>query len=281
MQLGTHGTLVTQPDVAANESPRPYLHPLMDAAGRPVTDFRPADHPWHHALSVAVPIVRVEGNDRPITFWGGPTFVRDHGYHDLRNHGSQVVVSEDGSTLELEWRDERGGVVLREAREHRVVDIDAQTWALGVTSTWRADSTLRFGSPATEGRANAGYGGLFLRAAPRFTGATAMRGDGAVGQSEAMGADGRWCGLVKSGEGTVVMAAAPDSASAGGTVVRALRAGADAVLRAVLPRGMDAGRGGTRELAVVGGVVGERAGRGIHRSHRRLARLNSTGRSLR
>ena len=216
IELGERGTLVTQSGVATNESPRPYLHPLLDAAGRPITDFRPSDHPWHHALSVAIPIVRVEGNDRPITFWGGPTFVRDRGYHDLGNHGTQVVVGEVDATLELEWRDERGAVVLREAREHRVVGIDAQTWALGVTSTWRAESTLRFGSPATEGRANAGYGGLFLRAAPRFTGATAMRADGAIGQSEAMGADGRWCGLVKSGEGTIVMAAAPDSESPAG-----------------------------------------------------------------
>jgi hypothetical protein len=213
IDLGGRGTLVARPAVAADESPRPYLHPLLDATGRTITDFRPSDHRWHHALSVAVPIVRVGSNSRPITFWGGPTFVRDHGYRDLGNHGSQVVVGEDGSTLELEWRDERGQVVLREAREHRVVDIDAQTWALGVTSTWRAESALRFGSPATEGRANAGYGGLFLRAAPRFTGATAMRADGALGQSEAMGADGRWCGLVKPGDGTIVMAVAPNSES--------------------------------------------------------------------
>ena len=210
IQLGQHGTLVARSQEAADESPRPYLHPLLDAIGRPITDFRPADHVWHHALSIAIPIVRVDSSERPTSFWGGPTFVRGTGYQDLGNHGSQVVVATDGATLEVEWRDDRADAVLLETRRHRVVDVDPRSWALEVTSIWEAKRSLRFGSPSTEGRANAGYGGLFLRAAPRFIGAAALH-DGALEAVEAMGSEGAWCALVKPGEGAVVMAAAADS----------------------------------------------------------------------
>lgn len=206
IEIGRVGTLVIDPDVAASESPRPYLHPLRDARGRPITEFRPADHDWHHGLSIAVAVVRRGSDPRPVSFWGGPTFVRDQGYTDLHNHGTQVVVAHEGADLDIEWRDDAGRTLLTERRSHRLIDLDDDTWALEISSTWLALDDLRFGSPTTEGRHNAGYGGLFLRADPRFVGGTVLP------REDSMGAIGPWCALVRAGEGTLALTVAADSA---------------------------------------------------------------------
>lgn len=197
--------------VAASESPRPFLHPLRDARQCDITDHRPGDHAWHHGLSLAVPVVH--HGDRLTTFWGGPTYVDGRGYVDLDNAGQQHVVTAgadaDGAEIALEWRDETGAPLLRELRSIRSTAVDDNTWVLHITSQWRAALSLRFGSPTTEGRPGAGYGGLFLRAHPRFTGAgVLLAGEQHVRRDdEVMGASAAWCGLVAEGEGTIVMVA--------------------------------------------------------------------------
>ena len=65
-------------------APRPHLHPVRTLAGTPVTDACPADHRWHLGVSVAVQDV-----DRT-NFWGGRTYVRDHGYQRLDDHGRVI-----------------------------------------------------------------------------------------------------------------------------------------------------------------------------------------------
>ena len=73
---------VYQPTTAAKESPKPYFHPVNSLAGDTLTNFRPNDHPWHHALSFTL------NNVSGANFWGGPTCLKD-GYKWRDDHGAQ------------------------------------------------------------------------------------------------------------------------------------------------------------------------------------------------
>ncbi len=146
-------------------SPRPHLHPVHSLAGVAMTLTTPADHRHHYGVSMAVP--DVDGT----TYWGGRTFVRDQGPTLLPNHGRQRVVAAEvvdhGATLahEVRWTDERGRDQLVERRRlSGVVLPEVDAWALGWSGRLGAlGSDVVIGSPATNGRPGAGYGGLFWR----------------------------------------------------------------------------------------------------------------------
>ncbi|MEV4427498.1 PmoA family protein [Streptomyces sp. NPDC049602] len=154
----------TRPESAADHSPRPFLHPVTTLAGLPVTETAPEDHPHHLGAGVAVP--DVAGHN----FWGGRTFVRGRGSVELDNHGVQrhdgfKLCDPDGFVEELSWT--AGGERL--LREHRTVAAAALTdsaWALDLTFSLTNVSgrDLSIGSPATNGRPGAAYGGFFWRA---------------------------------------------------------------------------------------------------------------------
>ena len=74
---------VYQPDMAQNESPKPYFHPVHDLAGNLVTIFRPYDHVWHKGI--AMTIAHLEDQN----FWGGSSYRHGQGYIPLPNNGSQ------------------------------------------------------------------------------------------------------------------------------------------------------------------------------------------------
>ncbi|MCX5230114.1 PmoA family protein [Streptomyces sp. NPDC006553] len=203
----------TRPALAADHSPRPYLHPVTTLAGLPVTETVPEDHPHHLGVGVAVP--DVAGHN----FWGGRTFVRDRGSVELDNHGVQrhdgfKLCDPDGFVEELTWT--AGGERL--LREHRTVAATALTgtaWALDLTFSLSNVSgrDLSIGSPATNGRPGAAYGGFFWRApkeatAPVVFGAGAAGGGpGADGEDAVHGAPADWVAL--AGEGwTLVFAGA-------------------------------------------------------------------------
>jgi hypothetical protein len=146
-------------------APRPHLHPVCTLAGTPVTDACPADHRWHLGVSVAVQDV-----DRT-NFWGGRTYVRDHGYQRLDDHGRVIR----GAWLEhaadhleerLDWVGRDGSVLLAEHRTLRASAVPVPgAWRLDLTFTLRnvAGRPIELGSPATNGRDRAGYGGFFWR----------------------------------------------------------------------------------------------------------------------
>lgn len=198
---------VYTPDEAQYESPRPYVHPIRTRGGRLVTVFRPWDHVWHKGITLALPVV---GGDN---FWGGPSYRRDAGgYVDLPNNGSQdherttVIAERDGAAIiehELTWRRQptsAGGVGESVFTENRVVSAtllpDNDAWMLG----WRTRLTnvssapIHMGSPTTEGRDNAGYGGLFWRGPRSFTGGDLLGSDGTKGE-DVRGGRGPWAGF--------------------------------------------------------------------------------------
>ncbi|POX36999.1 oxidoreductase [Streptomyces sp. Ru73] len=197
-----------RPDLDARSAPRPYLHPVTTLRGTPVTELMPADHPHHLGAGVAVP--DVAGHN----FWGGRTYVRGRGPTDLDNHGIQRHTAfnlrdPDGFVAELSWsvgEDE----LLRERRTVAATALTDTAWALDLTFslTNTTAGPLSFGSPATNGRPGAGYGGFFWRA-PKEASAPEVFTAEAEGESAVHGRPADWLALGGAGW-TLVFAGATD-----------------------------------------------------------------------
>lgn len=158
------GRYLTRPELPERLSPRPYLHPVTTLSGTAVTELSPADHLHHLGVGVAVP--DVEGHN----FWGGRTYVRDQGPTELDNHGSQrhtafQLRDPDGFVEELRWV-ASGTELLRERRTVAATELTDSAWALDFTFSLTniTDAPVSIGSPATNGRPGAAYGGFFWRA---------------------------------------------------------------------------------------------------------------------
>lgn len=182
----------------AIESTRPYFHPLRTLAGNEVSLYRPHDHLWHTGLSMT------SANLSGENFWGGVTYTRDRGYVQLDNNGSiqhtswQELLCDNDDTVHcaeyLKWITHRNEVWIVEARHIDVHEINAEAgyWSLDLSFQLVnvADQPLIFGSPTTEGRSNAGYGGLFWRGPRSFLhgkifGAAGLEGPDAMGKPSA------------------------------------------------------------------------------------------------
>ncbi|MFE2281274.1 PmoA family protein [Streptomyces sp. NPDC059454] len=191
------GRYVTRPELPARLSPRPYLHPVTTLAGTAVTELSPADHTHHLGVGVAVP--DVEG----FNFWGGRTYVRDRGPTELDNHGSQrhtayQLRDPDGFVEELRWM-AAPGELLRERRTVAVTELTGAAWALDFTFSLTnvTGAPLSVGSPATNGRPGAAYGGFFWRARKEETAPDVFTAH-AEGESEVHGRPADWVALAGS-----------------------------------------------------------------------------------
>ncbi|MGC0332792.1 hypothetical protein RKD23_005782 [Streptomyces sp. SAI-170] len=203
------GRYVTRPELPGRLSPRPYLHPVTTLAGTAVTELSPADHPHHLGVGVAVP--DVEGHN----FWGGRTFVRDQGPTELDNHGAQRHVAfqlrdPDGFVEELRWVAARGEL-LHERRTVAATELGDAAWALDFTFalTNTTPDTLSVGSPATNGRPGAAYGGFFWRARKEAEAPEVFTPD-AEGEEQVHGRTAEWLALAGS-TWTLVFAGATDA----------------------------------------------------------------------
>ena len=188
------------------ESPKPYFHPLRTLAGEEVTLFRPHDHPWHTGL--AMTSANLSGEN----FWGGPTFVRDRGYAWVENQGrirhqDWNEIQSDASSMKehLSWISHEEETWIEEAREISVEEIDpaGEFWSLDLSFRLKnvRNSPLIFGSPTTEGRPAAGYGGLFWRGPRSFAGGEILAANGLEGP-EVMGRTSPWLAYVGLHDGT-------------------------------------------------------------------------------
>lgn len=188
------GGYVHQPRLDVRLAPRPYLHPLTTLGGVQVTELAPDDHRHHLGVGVAVP--DVGGRN----FWGGRTFVAGRGPTELDNHGEQrhlrfTRAADDGFTEELSWTSD-GAELLHEERTVRVRALSATAWeldfAFALTNT--SGRELRIGSPATNGRPGAGYGGFFWRAPRAAAPPLAFTAD-ATGEDAVHGSTAGWLAL--------------------------------------------------------------------------------------
>jgi methane monooxygenase PmoA-like len=159
----------------AYESPKPYLHPVRTLAGDVVTAYRPHDHVWHKGIQMTAP--NLSGQN----FWGGATYVHGSDYIDLPNNGRMEhmgweAVESDGRSARLaerlEWRTEAGEHWIDERRVVEIGRVDSHSGSYALEFSFQlhnvAGRELVFASPATEGRPDAGYGGLFWRGPRSF-----------------------------------------------------------------------------------------------------------------
>lgn len=103
---------------------------------------------------------------------GGPTYLRDRGYTERDDHGriehsGFTARHPDGFDEQLRWLGPGREPVLAEHRRVRARPVD-HGWELGFATTLTnlTGRALPLGSPATNDRAGAGYGGLFWRLPP-------------------------------------------------------------------------------------------------------------------
>ncbi len=199
---------VYEPVTDPVESPKPYFHPMYTLAGNEITLFRPYDHVWHKGLAMTV--AHLSGQN----FWGGPTFVRDQGYVQLDNNGRiqhqawEMIQCQEGQiTLRerLTWITARGERWIAEERQIRVEEIlpDEGFWSLDLRFRLKniRGQPLVFGSPTTEGRPMAGYGGLFWRGPRSFLHGTILAADSLEGP-EVMGQAAPWLAYIGWHDGT-------------------------------------------------------------------------------
>ncbi|MFL6118912.1 PmoA family protein [Actinophytocola sp.] len=191
---------VYRPPEPAIESPRPYFYPVRTLNGDEVAIYRPHDHVWHKGISWSLP--HVAGQN----FWGGPTFVRDRGYVQLDNNGSVVhrSLAVEGTTVTqgLQWLTADGSPWFEEERHLQLSTVDG-AWSLTFATAMRnvSGNELRIGSPTTEGRPNAGYGGLMWRGPRSFTQGEVITPD-ATGGDELMGTRAPWLAFRGRHDGT-------------------------------------------------------------------------------
>lgn len=202
------GRYVVRPELPARLAPRPYLHPVTTLAGTAVTELGPADHAHHLGVGVAVP--DVEGHN----FWGGRTFVRDRGPTELDNHGAQrhtafQLLDPAGFVEELRWV-AAGSELLRERRTVAATGLGHRAWALDLTFSLTnvTGGPLSLGSPATNGRPGAAYGGFFWRARKEPRAPEVFTADRA-GEAEVHGGRADWVALA-SDTWTLVFAGATE-----------------------------------------------------------------------
>ncbi|MDX2541113.1 PmoA family protein [Streptomyces sp. WI04-05B] len=188
------GRYTGRPELPIRHAPRPYLHPVTTLAGTAVTELSPADHTHHLGVGVAIP--DVEGHN----FWGGRTYVRDQGPTELDNHGAQrhtayQLRDPDGFVEELRWM-VGGGELLRERRTVAATELTASAWALDFTFSLTniTSAPLSIGSPATNGRPGAAYGGFFWRAR-KEAGTPDVFTSAAEGESAVHGTRADWLAL--------------------------------------------------------------------------------------
>ena len=193
------------------EAPRPYFHPMYTLSGDLATIFRPHDHRWHHGLSMT--FAYLSGDN----FWGGNSYVHGEGYKPLDNLGQQlhdgwddVVCEKDWAALKqrIRWVSSKGETWLQEQRHMTVTEINPEKgyWCLdfGTRLLNVRGKALEFGSPTTEGRPNAGYGGLFWRGPRDMSGGGIIMSNGEEAdrdEENVMGKRSDWVAVVSPRDG--------------------------------------------------------------------------------
>jgi hypothetical protein len=182
------------------ESPRPYFHPVRTRTGDLVSAYRPHDHVWHKGIAWSLPHLG------PDNFWGGPSYRRGEDYRWLPNNGAmrhrelRQATDDDGTfrfAHSLQWVTQQGSLVVEEERSFQVVPGTDSSYTLvfETAMTNVSGEPIHVGSPTTEGRENAGYGGLFWRGPRSFAGGSIIGPGGATGE-ELRGQPAPWLSFV-------------------------------------------------------------------------------------
>jgi hypothetical protein len=151
-------------------------------------------------------------------FWGGPSYLRGQGYtwrddHGRIEHVGFTELRDDGFAEELRWCTRREELLLSERRRVAARLVDGG-WELRITTSLAntAGRPVRLGSPATNGRDDAGYGGLFWRLPPART--PRVRTADAEGERAVHGSTTPWLAWTDRAAAVTLVVTADDDTTA-------------------------------------------------------------------
>ena len=193
-------------EIPRQESPKPCFAPIYTPSGQLITEYRPADHPWHTGLYYGW----VQVNDSNL--WGGGWYSPEKDAYVLQpgTHGRQVHVAfeeiacDGGQVRVVETVQWQSSADLVMATERRSLQFRALTDRPGTMWQIRSDISPAVNLEMAPSRA-AGYSGLELRMGPPFFEAAYRTSEGVRGHENIMKSRGRWCCAVGACGGAVVM----------------------------------------------------------------------------
>jgi len=193
-------------ELPRSESPKPCFAPIYTPSGGLVTEYRPADHPWHTGLYFGW--VHANGAN----LWGGPWYLPEkdryemvEGSHGVQRHldfvGERVEAGEVSIREKLEWLDPQDRVMAEELRTYTFRKQEAPGYL------WTIETRIQpMGGPLVLGASRAArYSGLELRLGPPFADAQHRDSEGREGHEQLMGQRARWVSAAGASGGGVVM----------------------------------------------------------------------------
>jgi len=193
-------------ELPRSESPKPCFAPIYTPSGGLVTEYRPADHPWHTGLYFGW--VHANGAN----LWGGPWYLPEkgkyemvEGSHGVQRHldfvGERVETGEVSIREKLEWLDPQDRVMAEELRTYTFCKLEAPGYL------WTIETRIRpAGGPLVLGASRAArYSGLELRLGPPFADALHRDSEGREGHEQLMRQRARWVSAAGASGGGVVM----------------------------------------------------------------------------
>ncbi len=177
--------------------PKPFVHPLLTPAGRPLTLASPPDHIHHRGLMFAWGYIAPAGSPEGyhITFWGEEGDPNDLGHIVAAPGGEPQTEIRDGVARIVarnEWRRNSDNMlVLRERSEIRVFGpYDGRGYLL----SWITEQTpvMDVVIGPTPGR-DVSYYGLGLRTPHDMDRGVAINSNGEIGIDACYGDDAAWC----------------------------------------------------------------------------------------
>ena len=203
----------TTEELSRTESPKPCFAPIYTPSGGLVTEYRPADHPWHTGLYFGW--VFANGAN----LWGGPWYLPEkdryelvEGTHGMQRHDrfSEIDEQDGGVAVEekLSWLDAADEVMATETRRylvHGTGNPPAYHWDIR-TCIEPVGGPLRLGASR-----KSHYSGFELRMGPPFAGAHHRSSEGAEGHESIMGEQARWVSAAGAAGGAVVMMDHPEN----------------------------------------------------------------------
>jgi len=152
---------------------KPFFHPLAPSGKTPLTNFRPADHPWHYGLWFSWKYINHPNDARHVNYWEENSAGNSQG--KTRWTPPAIETQTNGRAtirLKLSYVNPAGETDMTELRE---LQVSAPAADGGFTIDWLAhftvgdtdlvlDRTPMPGEPG--GQVNGGYAGLSARMVP-------------------------------------------------------------------------------------------------------------------
>jgi hypothetical protein len=152
---------------------KPFFHPVAPGGNTPLTNFKPADHPWHYALWFSWKYINHPNDSKHVNYWEENSAGNAQG--KTRWDPPTIATQPDGRAtirLKLSYVNPSGATDLTELRE---LQVSAPAADGGFSIDWLArftvgdqelvlDRTPMPGEPG--GQVNGGYAGLSARMVP-------------------------------------------------------------------------------------------------------------------